>query len=902
MSHASPFTAFPEQWLRYMPAAQHQRQELRLVENAWDHLSLLSSLSLLSAKASSGADLAQARRDFAALSADLLRGLAGEALKNRIADIAARAQVCIDVLVRNLFERTADIGFFATDVGVAAFLGDPSPETRPAIEARLREYADKYTVYGNIFLFDTAGRLCAQLQAVDPLASPPQAQADRAFLQSVLQSHAPYAEHHAVHGFTGEAGKTLVYAQRVDSGGQAVGVLCLQFKLADEMPAIFESVQGGGAQPGQGGDAVLALVDAEGRVLLSSDSLQLPSGWRLPQAAMAGVQPISHASRRCLMAVRETQGFQGYAGPGWRGLALLPLDVAFDEAAQDPADAFPVELAGHADVLSQELRDIPGRSAAIQSALERSVWNGLLDLHQLGGDSAAPRELQFAKTLLSEIGATARKTASAFASALQDLYGVVIRSLLSDARGRASLAMQILDRNLYERANDCRWWALTPQFALTLQAGTRACAQATAVLQEINRLYTVYASLVLFDREGRVVAVSRPDQAGHMGAQLDEEWVGRCLRLQGSQGYVVSRYGPSRFYGQGPTFVYAAAVRGGAHVEARFEARAEGRSDRGSRGAGGPVLGGIAIVWDAAEQLSSILADCAVGAGPQDVLAFVDAQGAVVCAAGDAAVAAVAASPQVAPGPSDSRMAVFGHDLYALGFARGQGYREFRAQDGYDHGLGCTVLRHVCRHHAAVPLAPALSTQPGGRADASHSVQLASFRMGAQWFGLEAASVVEAAPDAMVLHAGGLRAPFIGLAQIGQRVCPVVDLRSVIAPAQGGAPLPAARGGDPNRQIVVVRATLDDGRVQEFALRVDALGAILELDRGTLQPVSVGSAAGAVSLVDAVVPVVTAAALGQPAGRTMLCRISPQWLQHCAAGALADAPPQSLQALLAAAA
>ena len=29
---------------------------------------------------------------------------------------------------------------------------------------------------------------------------------------------------------------------------------------------------------------------------------------------------------------------------------------------------------------------------------------------------------------------------------------------------QAALAMDIMDRNLYERANDCRWWALTPDF------------------------------------------------------------------------------------------------------------------------------------------------------------------------------------------------------------------------------------------------------------------------------------------------------------------------------------------------------------------------------------------------------------------------------------------------------
>lgn len=190
-------------------------------------------------------------------------------------------------------------------------------------------------------------------------------------------------------------------------------------------------------------------------------------------------------------------------------------------------------------------------------------------------------------------------------------------------------------------------------------------------------------------------------------------------------------------------------------------------------------------------------------------------------------------------------MAVLGRHLYATGFARGQGYREFRAQDGYDHGLGCAVLRHVCEHQTAAALAPALATLPGARIEAAQGLQLASFRMGAQWFGLEAASVVEAAPDVTVLHAGGLRAPFLGLAQIGHRVCPVVDLRSVIAAPAGQAHAPAPREGDPNRQIVVVRATLDDGRLQEFALRVDALGAILELDRRTLQPVGVGAVAGA---------------------------------------------------------
>ncbi|MDZ7865804.1 chemotaxis protein CheW [Acidovorax sp.] len=882
----------PEQWLRYMPAAQHQRQELRLVETAWDQLALLSSLSLLSSKASSGGDLAQARRDFAALASDLMQGLVSEALKNRTEDLAARAQVCIDVLVRNLFERTADIGFFATDVGVAEYLADPDPSLRPLIEARLAEYASKYTVYGNIFLFDTDLQPCASLRAVSPVGGLDQVDADAVFLRSVLQSDAGYVEHHAVHGFCGTPAQTLVYARRVHSGGRIVGVLCLEFKLADEMPAIFDSVQQGDAQGLlQGSDAVLALVDASGRVLVSGDPLQLPAGWLLPQAGSAGVYPLGHASRRYLMAVRDTQGFQGYQGPGWRGVALLPLDIAFDEASHDERSALANELSGQAQLLSQELRDIPRRSAAIQSALERSVWNGLLELNQIGDagdavgggrDAAAPRELLFAKTLLSEIGATARKTAQAFASALQDLYSVVLRSLLRDAQGRAALAMQILDRNLYERANDCRWWALTPQFARTLAAGTQGCSQATAVLAEINSLYTVYACLVLFGTDGRVVAVSQPGQAHQVGTRLDEDWAQRCLRLQGSQAYTVSRYETSRFYSEGPTFVYAAAVR--ADV-----------GDGMGGSAGGPVLGGIAIVWDAAHQLQSILDDCAVGTGARDTLAFVDAQDRLVRASGDAAV--LQAPEAIATSRQGGRTAALGGHLYGMGQARGQGYREFRTSDGYEHGLGCLVLRHLCERRPATPAAPMVDAHAGAaRVDAAHRVQMATFLIGSHWLGVEAAQVVTAAPDVAVLHGGGSRHPFLGLAQIGERVYSVVDLRSVVAAGPGDAPV--LRAADPNRQMVLVRVPLEGGSTREFVLRVDALGAMLDLDRRELRPVGMAAGPAGTPLIDAVIPVPSAG--GKPAPG-LLCRISPQWLLQCALGALTDGPAHDVDALVAAA-
>jgi chemotaxis signal transduction protein len=176
-------------------------------------------------------------------------------------------------------------------------------------------------------------------------------------------------------------------------------------------------------------------------------------------------------------------------------------------------------------------------------------------------------------------------------------------------------------------------------------------------------------------------------------------------------------------------------------------------------------------------------------------------------------------------------------------------------------------------------------------------MQMATFLIGSHWLGVDAAQVITAAPDVTVLHGGGARAPFLGLAHVGGRVYSVVDLRSVVAQGQGDAAVP--RAADPNRQMVLVRVPLEAGGSREFVLRVDALGAMLDLDRRHLRPVGMAGGTAGTPLIDAVVPVPTPD--GSKPGRGLLCRISPQWLLQCAVGALPEGPALDVDALVAAA-
>ena len=128
---------------------------LQSLQAVWDNLNLLGWLS------DTTAEIGQTREAFSSLTSDLLNNLAERTLAKREQEMAAKSQVVIDILMRNLFERTADIGFLATDAVIrkfAAHPGDPAD-----LQARFREYVRKYSVYEDVVLLSTGGKILARL-------------------------------------------------------------------------------------------------------------------------------------------------------------------------------------------------------------------------------------------------------------------------------------------------------------------------------------------------------------------------------------------------------------------------------------------------------------------------------------------------------------------------------------------------------------------------------------------------------------------------------------------------------------------------------------------------------------------------------------------------------------------
>ena len=99
-----------------MIKVKEYQESLQSLQSVWDNLTLLGHLS------GSGTDMSETRTAFQQLTGSLLNQLGRETLKKTVMEMTSKAQVAVDILIRNLFERTADIGFLAMDGEVRDYL------------------------------------------------------------------------------------------------------------------------------------------------------------------------------------------------------------------------------------------------------------------------------------------------------------------------------------------------------------------------------------------------------------------------------------------------------------------------------------------------------------------------------------------------------------------------------------------------------------------------------------------------------------------------------------------------------------------------------------------------------------------------------------------------------------
>jgi chemotaxis signal transduction protein len=767
-----------KQIMEYMPTVKEYRIKLDELANQWNLLSLLGQMSNI------GISMSETREGFNELNEKLLERLCIESLKKLVGQMEAKAQVSVDIVIRNLFERTADIGFLATDDDIRRFItflaqrdsitakNDEGAENNwlkqkkeyeNQIIDRFNEYVKKYSVYSNIILLDTHGKVLAQLDNQNKIEK-----SNDPIIKVALNSNDDYVESYKYSDLNPSQERSLTYSFRItknnDKLSEAIGVLVLVFKFDDEMQGVFENLL-------DANDPMeLLLLDSQGVVIQSSDIYHIPIGAKMQKVCEDEYKIVKFAGREYIAKTCSTKGYQGFFGLGWYGHAMIPLDLAF-ESKTDQAIAVEAttleSILESSSVFPDDLKTIPFEAEKVQKELDVTVWNGNVQI----ANTKSSGENSFSKSLLNEISKTGLKTKQIFKDSIANLNQTVISSFLEECSFQAFLAIDIMDRNLYERANDCRWWALTSYFRQILandEVSNEQKQRAKEILIYINNLYTVYTNLFIYDKNGQIIAVSNENEQHLVGTKLRQNWLDKTLELDSTQKYIVSPFEKTPLYNDAHTYIYNAAIKDG----------------------DGKNIGGIGIVFDATPEFEAMLVD-ALPTHSESIKSFAlfATKDKKIIASTDKSFTVGATIDiedvffQLTNAQRFSKIIEFQKSYYVVGSAMSAGYREYKQSDDYKNDVVALVFVQIAsvqnkigtkekKTFDAVTYPQLQQNEP--------SVEISTFYIQDKLFGLESSSIVCSLTNQNITKIIGVDDNFLGVITYKGKTVSIIDISSML--------------------------------------------------------------------------------------------------------------------------
>lgn len=574
-------------------------------------------------------------KTFEELKTGLSDSLLEENLQKVVSDLRSKSKVTIDILIRNLFERTADVGFLATDNVIIDFLNSDTIE-KDDITNHLIEYVKKYSVYNEIVIFDTKGNAKVNINTNNNITN-----STDSIISDALASD-NYVEVYKKTDIFSSQEKTLVYAQRIQDGFTTIGVLCLCFKLEDELETIFENLSDE--------NIIIALADKFGVI---STSKTTSSGknfikYNDKEYEIVGSKNIAISSK--------ASPYQGYCGiSDWYSYAI---DVSSVVSKTDNDLEVKKSRPTNLTLLNEKLIAIIEKADDLVEDLKDVIINGEL--------IASKRKVYVLSPILDNLRDISISLIQTIKDSILNLEKLVEQSLINDTKMSSQLAIDIMDRNLYERANDSRWWALTREFQDELSSETPSEQQLSKTLSYINGLYTVYTNLYLYDNQGVIVAASNDKSV--IGKKISKDDLSVVLSHKNTQNYHVSNFENSEFYNNKATYVYNATIHQGSKA-----------------------VGGIGIVFDSEPEFKAMLEDSFAN-NKKGFSFFIDSNKKIIASTHDTLMALDTLEIDNSYINSTSDETTFDYikfedKQYIISCAKSHGYREYKNNDNYTNKI-----------------------------------------------------------------------------------------------------------------------------------------------------------------------------------------------------------------------
>jgi len=453
---------------------------------------------------------------------------------NRLVNLALTNIRLVD---RSLFERAADIRWWATDGILVKSLSDDNNEGFVAAENRLAEIMKSYSVYYDLILCDTSGNCKATGESKFGLSG-------RALYDKIWFKTAMATENGTEYGFQtvhhspSIKDYTVAFSCKVHEGGdpqrKVIGVLAAVFKWREFAQRIVNETA---LTEEEKSKTRVLLCDDSGNILADTkekilqerlnfkekiDLFKKEKGFTV-EKKKDKLQLISHAL---------SPGFEGYTSTEWHSLIIQDLEMKSCDTnynnSKDNDDSLDsvAELVAN---LAEETQKATGEINQINDQTQVLSLNAAIEAAKVGDEG---RGFGVISGFLGDLSRNTADITNSMYSKTQEKISRLNEYLLTNSRQikgdkLASLSLtnvDLIDRALYERTADVRWWATDQSLVKSLELKTDESRNFLITrLRTILQYYTVYEDLIVADNDGTVIA--NGSNSNVLGSQVaDSDW------------------------------------------------------------------------------------------------------------------------------------------------------------------------------------------------------------------------------------------------------------------------------------------------------------------------------------------------------------------------------------------
>jgi hypothetical protein len=224
-------------------------------------------------------------------------------------------------------------------------------------------------------------------------------------------------------------------------------------------------------------------------------------------------------------------------------------------------------------ITTQKVRDI----RSVTNMLRILALNALIEANRAGDKGAGFAVVaDEVKTISTQVEGLSGSLASELGGEIEKLEQLT-QAMAQQSQGSrltdlALNAIELVDRNLYERTCDVRWWATdSAMVEAALDPSAANCAHASQRLGVILNAYTVYVDLWLCDLDGRIIANGRPNTYAIAGKSVaNQTWFTRAKGLISGDDFAVADIASEPLIGGAQVATYATGVREGGAADGRL--------------------------------------------------------------------------------------------------------------------------------------------------------------------------------------------------------------------------------------------------------------------------------------------------------------------------------------------